>query len=241
MNTLYDILGLGRSATPEQVEQAYQIRINKIKSADQSTDQDMIQLRAIKEAYAVLSSPARRTTYDGKLNAAPRVTYEVVESAPMPWFKIVLVAVLLIGGGFYYHTDQTKKARIAQLALEAEKAKAEAEKVAKLAEIEAARLEQERARDLQQAEARQRMQSEQARREGQQIHAQMQQLDSRLAREKAADESRERSAQLREEQAARSRVQQQNSAMQRALNLPIGGQSGGRTVTIQPRSTDTRR
>lgn len=241
MNSLYDILGLGRSATAEQVEQAYQTRINKLKNVDQSSDQDMIQLRAIKEAYAVLSSANRRAAYDSKLNAASRVTHEVVESAPLPWLKILLVAALFIGGGTYYYTSQAQKARLAQLALETEKAKAEADKVAKLAEIEAARLEHERVRDLQRAETNRRMESEQARHEGQRIHAQMEQLDTRIASEKAMNESRERSAQLSEEQAARSRVQQQNAAMQRALNIPVGSQGGSRTATIQPRPTDMRR
>ena len=115
MNSLYDILGLGRSATAEQVEQAYQTRINKLKNVDQSSDQDMIQLRAIKEAYAVLSSANRRAAYDSKLNAASRVTHEVVESAPLPWLKILLVAALFIGGGTYSCNPLSMAAGIATL------------------------------------------------------------------------------------------------------------------------------
>lgn len=248
MKTLYDILGLERSVNSEQIEQAYQNSINKIKAAGRSSDQEAIQLQAMKEAYFVLSSPMRRATYDNKLNAPPRVIHEAAETASVPWLKILLVAALLTGGGIYYQAEQNNKARIVQLALEAEKAKAEAERAAKLAEIEAARLEREEKRELRDAEARQLRQMEQAKREGDRIHAQMLQLDKVKAREQAAEERRqiekerrERNAQLQEERAARSRVEQQNAAMRRALNMPVGGQGGGRTATIQPRSSSTGR
>jgi colicin import membrane protein len=223
MQTLYDILGLSSRATLEQIEQAYKLHINKLKHEEsgQVPEQDILQMRAIKDAYLTLSSPARRQRYDEKLSAASQVRYEVVESAPFPWLKVLLLTAILFGGGVYLYKAQANKAHLEQVALEAEKVKAKAELAARIAAAEQANLEREMLLQKRAAEENLRRESEQARREGQQIHYQLEQHTARAAREKEQAERLAKQEAIQEEQAARARVQNQTNSMQRALNIPI--------------------
>lgn len=221
MTTLYEILGLGQRATSEQVKQAYILQSEKLKNEDQTPEQNKAQLMAVKEAYSVLSSSVRRQAYDDKLNKANQVTYEVAETNPLPWLQILLITAALLAGGIYYYKIQENKARVEQLALEAAKAKADAEKAQLQAEAEQAGLLKAKLFEQQQAVENQRRETEQARREGQQIHWTLEQQAERAARDRDQAERQAKYEQVREEQAARFRVQNQNAAMQRALNIPI--------------------
>jgi hypothetical protein len=221
MTTLYEILGVGRQATPAQIEHGYRERLDLLKTNGTSPEEDITRLRALREAYQTLSAPARRQSYDARLKARETVSYEVVEAKPLPWATILLVAAALLGGGLYYHNDHQKKARLAQLELEAAKAKAEAEKAERLAAGEAAALERERQMRIQREDAANRQLAAQARYEGQRIHNEMQNFEREKERqERQAAQERERAAE-REQREARARSRDEIARMERALSIPI--------------------
>lgn len=56
-NGIYDILGVSKNATPEQIKQAYQKRFREFQH-------DQIQLITLREAYGILRDPMRRLKYD---------------------------------------------------------------------------------------------------------------------------------------------------------------------------------
>ncbi len=234
MRNLYDILGLSSNATDLQIEQAYRIRLHVLKDEQKLlSEPDNLELRAIEEAYSVLTSPARRERYDQKLKILSQpVSYQVVEARPAPWLKIMVVATVLALGSTYLYNNQQNKARIEQLRLEEAKAKVEAEKAEKLAEAEKIHAEQVRLSQERRDEENNRQLTERARYDGQRIHSQIEQMEASRQREVEREERQEKSAQLREEQLAKSRVQQQNAAMERALNRPIEGSSYRPSVTV---------
>lgn len=224
MSTLYDILGLSRQATAEQIENGYKVRLQALQRGEENvlTEDSLAQLKAIREAYQVLSNPVRREAYDRKLDARVQVQYEVVEDGHS--FRnmiLALLIVLIIGAGYAYKVQLDNKERRAQLEIEAAREKAKAEEAERLAAAEQARLEQAQLRKAQIDEQRQRYETEQARREGQQIHQQLEFAKVKAAREKELAERREQYEKQREEQLARARVANENAAMQRALNIPI--------------------
>src|SRR3954468_8656095 len=79
--TWYDILGVDREATPEQVKAAWRAAPDKFEPGSGTS-----QFRLVNEAADVLLDPARREAYDAELDAGPGVDLakgEVVE-APAP-------------------------------------------------------------------------------------------------------------------------------------------------------------
>src|SRR4051812_26981991 len=66
--TWYDILGVGREATPEQVKAAWRVAADKFEPGSGTS-----QFRLFNEAADVLLDPARRAAYDAELDAAPGV------------------------------------------------------------------------------------------------------------------------------------------------------------------------
>jgi curved DNA-binding protein CbpA len=73
MRTNYQILGISQKATPEQIKRTYRTLVKSCHpdlfvsgSEEQARAED--QLREINAAYAILSNPQKRTTYDAKLS-----------------------------------------------------------------------------------------------------------------------------------------------------------------------------
>jgi S1-C subfamily serine protease len=64
--TLYDILGVGREATPEEIAVAYRSRLVELEGA---AGQDPTALNLVREAHQLLSNPTRRAAYDASLAA----------------------------------------------------------------------------------------------------------------------------------------------------------------------------
>ena len=85
MRTNYQILGISQKATPEQIKRTYRTLVKLCHpdlfvsgSEEQARAGD--QLREINAAYAILSNPQKRTTYDAKLskhrsNSGPKPEY----------------------------------------------------------------------------------------------------------------------------------------------------------------------
>jgi curved DNA-binding protein CbpA len=224
MHTLYDVLGLGKHATDQQIEAGYQAQLDALKQGASrgSPDEDINQLKVIKEAYSILSSPQRRQAYDAKLCGAGRVPYTVMEaeSPSSRKYLAILALVVAVLGGFFYkaHLDKAKRE---QAVLEAAKAQADAEKAELVAKEEEAKLERARLWQQQQAEAIQRSQTEQARYEGQRIHDQLNSVDRQAALERERAERQAKYDAAREEQAAKARSREETYRMERALAIPI--------------------
>jgi hypothetical protein len=104
--TLYDILGVGREATPEEIAVAYQSRLVALEDA-----QDPSALNLAREAHQLLSHPTRRAAYDASLAARAARAADAArwlpginaDDAPPPfeWRRWALgaggVAVIVVG------------------------------------------------------------------------------------------------------------------------------------------------
>jgi curved DNA-binding protein CbpA len=221
MNTLYDVLGIDRNSNAQQIEQAHQSIMASIANKGGNAEEDMVREKAVKEAFAILSSPSRRQAYDDKLRRKDQpITYEVVEKPGMPWISMAVFALILAGAFGVYQSNE-KKVELARIALEAEKAKVAAEEATKLAEAEAAKLARQQLQDKFQLEQIRMRETERARADGQRIHYELQMAETQAMRERESADRNARNERLQEERAAQQRVQQQTYNMQRALAIPI--------------------
>jgi colicin import membrane protein len=133
--TLYDILEVSLSASPESIRAAYE-RLSAKFSESSANPEVKLQATAITEAFLTLNNPAKRAQYDKTLLVRTQPPVYNVQAVEPFWTLpklIVLLAIMLIfGGGFYkYNKEQAKleaqKAIAVAKAKEAEeKAKAEA-------------------------------------------------------------------------------------------------------------------
>ena len=73
MPTLYETLGISESAKPEQIKRSYKRLVKRLHpdlfpaESEAQVDAEE-QLREVNAAYAVLSHPGRKASYDSKLN-----------------------------------------------------------------------------------------------------------------------------------------------------------------------------
>jgi colicin import membrane protein len=147
--TLYDILELSPTASPESIRAAYERLSGKYQElSDQTGDSDVrVQLAAVKQAFFTLANAEKRAQYDKRItlrDASVSSNIEVVEPFwTMP--KLMVIALLVIGGGGVYYKHQKDQARIeAEKAVVEAKAKAETEKAKAEAEKERLTLQRER-------------------------------------------------------------------------------------------------
>jgi len=98
----YDELGLSRSASAEEVRQAYK-RLARLLHPDQQSDDQLrkmaeLQMTRLNEIQAVLTDPARRARYDARLDryledvAEPR--HRRVKPDTVVWGSVMLAAVV---------------------------------------------------------------------------------------------------------------------------------------------------
>lgn len=133
--TLYDILGIDKNASQEEVQAAYAACTEKIRSQYEQGDADARNLNlAFKAAYEVLSDYQRRRQYDHSLALPPE--REPVAAEPSGWFQGLLRhKVLLLGlcvvllGGFYVRESSEKEKALIALKKAEQEAKAEAERL----------------------------------------------------------------------------------------------------------------
>lgn len=104
--SLYEILGLARDASPEEIDLAYDKRRQAV---EQSGGADPAELMLLREAHQRLRDPARRTAYDATLAADDaRSAASASEAATaadagddeparkLPWIPIVLGLLVLL-------------------------------------------------------------------------------------------------------------------------------------------------
>ena len=226
--TLYDILGVSRTASPSMLKDAYD-RLTKKLDADclenHGDERARLELAAVKDAFLTLGNPAKRASYDARLDA---------QAVPPPAFwtlyKAALVAVLVLGGTGYYYKYQAEQSRIAadkQVAIA--KAKEAEQKAAAEAEAERARQAYLRA---QSAAADERLQRERdvalqrftAEQSSHQREAQMQENRDRLMKRNTEMQQR------REEQQA-AMASQQQVARDKALLCQMERQRYGKAIS----------
>lgn len=66
--TLYDVLHVSSKAEPEMIETAYRMRSEKLNDAIEPDAQN--EMKLVRQAYAILSDPAKRAMYDQSILAA---------------------------------------------------------------------------------------------------------------------------------------------------------------------------
>ena len=98
--TLYQILGVDPKASAEEIEAAYNARIDELKFA---TLQDPNKLRVLQQSKEILADPAQRSTYDASISR-PEVPAAVTAAEAVPqasflqqWGKWIAAAVILLG------------------------------------------------------------------------------------------------------------------------------------------------
>lgn len=156
--TLYDVLEVSTTASPAAIKAAYErIRANHAARLDRGTigPEQIAEFNLVKDAFATLSSAQSRAAYDAKTldNAAADTAVEFVEPPARPWVKVSLIAIAVLGGGWYFKAQSDAKAEMARI--EAENRRIEAENTARQRELD---LQAER--DARQNEAREARQNE---------------------------------------------------------------------------------
>ncbi len=111
--TLYDILGVSREASAEEIAAAYQARLAELEAA---SSQDPTALTLVREAQQMLSNPTRRSAYDASLAARAAREAAVARGEPeedepeeapaTDWrrWALGLAAVAVIAAGVWWKT-----------------------------------------------------------------------------------------------------------------------------------------
>lgn len=81
MSSLYDVLGVAKDATPDQIKKAYRSKA-QASHPDREGGSEAA-FKAVKTAYEVLSDPARRAQYDTHGTTTEEVPVEVEASAEL--------------------------------------------------------------------------------------------------------------------------------------------------------------
>src|SRR5262245_24074346 len=158
--SLYDILEVSASASPEAIRAAYERLSEKFNpERPESTTDSASRIRhdAVKEAFLTLGNPEKRKLYDTKL-ARSHASLENVQVVEPFWSipKLIVVGLILAVAAGFYQSHQKEQTRLARLETErqiaAAKAKEEEEKAR--VEIEKARLESQQRRREQAQEDR---------------------------------------------------------------------------------------
>jgi colicin import membrane protein len=143
--TLYDVLELSSSASPESIRAAYErlsAKLDPRRPENAGKPDTKILHDAVKEAFLTLGNPATRAQYDKKIAMRSQPPVQIVEVSETFWTipKLsALVLIVIVAGGFYYNHKREEARLAAEQAIAAAQAK-EAEQKAK-AEAEQARLE----------------------------------------------------------------------------------------------------
>jgi len=228
-STLYDILEVSASASPETIRAAYERLSAKFKG--DSAPEARMRLDAMKEAFLTLGDPAKRQRYDKSLATRLQPIAHNVEVVEPFWTtpKIIVLAVILIFGGGYYYKHKREEARLeAEKAIAATKAK-EAEETAR-AQAEQARLELIKQREEAAIEAQQRRDREAALRQYDADRRVNQRENQQAQRAKTADERRELQQQKSEERQAAAAARQR-AAQEKAELCRMERQRYGRAIS----------
>lgn len=223
---LYSILEVGRRATQETITAAYEALAKKYAGMPEGVSEEEAQnrLKAIREAYRVLSNPERKEIYDRWLESTD-LPPDPVEVVPF-WTPTKLGAAalaLLVGGLAYYNyslEQSRKRLELETIQLKQIAAKEEAER--QVAEQEKIRL-QRQAEELayRQSLARN-VETERVRQEGERIiqqenaAAERERQNSLRLAQQSAEAARRQSEMERTRYEAQKRQEDQKRQMEQA-------------------------
>lgn len=96
MKTLYQVLGVRRKASLDEIEQRYREHLNRhiaSPTGRRLRRKDQLRLQAIRGAFLILSSPSRRSRYDEELARQEQRRNRLLDAGG----AILAVSALLIG------------------------------------------------------------------------------------------------------------------------------------------------
>ena len=111
MKDYYDILGIARDATPNVVKIAYEGKVKKL--ARLSDSKRAAEEKPLKEAFAILSNPAKREHFDSRLMELDANLGGSGSNAPLV-IGIVVVALTAAGIG-YFLSERSKAQKAARI------------------------------------------------------------------------------------------------------------------------------
>lgn len=206
--SLYDLLEVSPSASPESIAVSYRRLHAQFAETQSSSDNEDAtnHLIALREAYTTLSNPERRAAYDRKL--AARASPEQQQDVKPPSYTRVLLLLAVIGAcGFGYARYQSTQAQKA--ALEREQAAAEVRRAEIEAQRERERLERE-SHAARLAESQREQEERRTRYERERDQEYARQVSRDLQRQEATaryERQREEQRHLREEQQRQSEAE----------------------------------
>jgi len=224
--TLYEVLQVARTASPEVIASAYETRLRNLENS--SAPEVLVERGLLRDAHAILSDPTRRKLYDDKLReealraagsggdahyVPPRASTASVstppESSPLGWMiGIALLAAVGLGGTWMYLDHKRASDRMHQEELQQAEQARQQEEAAKRQEEQAdwAKAQYEKTREdieMQRWEAQRRRDQAMTQRERDQyarqqsLEAQRQAMDARRAE---AERQRQDQENLRRDQ-----------------------------------------
>jgi curved DNA-binding protein CbpA len=212
-NTLYDLLEVNQSASPEAIQASYKrLYAKHVELAANGNEDATNYLVALRDAFSTLSDAERRRRYDARL-AAKEIPLEMQEVAAQSIRKPIFVLLALVIAGLIF---AGYRADVERTRLETERVRLEHERALSAAreaeqKLQLARQENEARMAAERAESQRRRDeaAEQARRERDMAYAN--QVSRNLERAEAENQrKKEREAQReiqRQEQAERQRIQ----------------------------------
>lgn len=212
-NTLYDLLEVSQSASAETIAAAYQrLRAPQTEAAAAGNEDATNRLIALREAHATLSDPTRRQRYDDGLIA--RQLKNEAPPAGRPFLKLVVIAVIVGFFGVTYARYQTAQQVARHEAERVAAAAKQAEAEARLAELDARRVRDERSEAEREERRRQRDEAmERASRErdiayGNQVSRNLERAEAESQRAKWREEQQK-------EQAERQKIREAENQLSR--------------------------
>lgn len=202
--SLYEILELSTTASPDAIRPAYErlsAKFDPDRPENAGKPEAKVQLDAVKEAFLTLGNPSKRAQYDKTLALRSQpALYNVAVVGPF-WTlpKLVVLAVIVVfGGGYYYKHKQTEARLAAEKAIAVAQAREVEEKAR--AEVEQARLELQRRQQERIADERARRESEAAVRRSSaeqrmQVRVEQSSFTSELREQQRAQSQRQRDEQ----------------------------------------------
>lgn len=221
MKSLYALLKVHPAASGEEIEAAYKKRIAEFPSDGALlSEDDHIQLIALKEAYTALSNPTSRQVYDQKLKSLienrtqPPSKSSVAPAAhdteqlPLPLAKILLSGAIALGGLLIYthHSKEQERIRIEkerEIALRVIKIEEDKQRRAEIEQQE--RLERQQRLEEMRIEEQNKREHKQALRETEIRSRQIENAEERRNRQEAIEKRRKEA----EEETRRIREQQE--------------------------------
>lgn len=225
--TLYEVLEVAQSATPETIEAAYKSISARLRvRAERDREGAAILQTAVDDAYRTLSNPELRKRYDAS-RAAPRpqpiYAVEVVEDE-RPWFiryAVPLIALAIAITGGYFYQSHAKEQRALAETHKREREEYLARQKAAGEELEREEAEQARLREQRNQEAEYQRWLEQTRRDSAAYARQQESLArqqeaqrTRQEHEAARQRQMEEFERQREEAQARARLEQDKRRLQ---------------------------